>query len=219
MKSDSLHTMRYSFLILSFLAALLGNGCTTKSPNQVDDTGRFHGTHLEITRQFTGKIGNLKGDGQVATINSECRGFGSGPTDDGRHLVQFDLTPSGPDTPPAEFHLYFIVPPLPAAQILVTNTEPSSVDVWFFRNDKNYYNDFYIVKNDQEQLHQRGGERMTGRVAIKWNSDADFVIGANLTLPEDKSTWVRGEFVGSTKTKLNPMLYEWPAILLFQESK
>ena len=60
---------------------------------------------------------------------------------------------------------------------------------------------------------------MIGRVAIKWNSDADFVIGADLTLPENKSTWARGEFVGDTKTKLNPILYEWPAILLFQESK
>jgi hypothetical protein len=219
MKSDRLHAMCYSLLILSFVAGVLGSSCTTKSPDQVDGKGSFHSTHLEITRQFTGKIGNLKGDGQVATINSECRGFGSGPTDNSKHLVQFDLTPRGPDTPPAEFHVYFIVPPLPAGQILVTNTESGTVDVWFFRNDKNYYNDFYIIKNNQEQLRQRGGERMSGKVAIKWNSDADFVIGADLTLPEDKLTWVRGEFVGSTKTKLNPLLYEWPAILLFQESK
>jgi hypothetical protein len=194
----------------------IDNSSQTKTRNT---TSHFNGTVKEITRQFNGKIGNLKGNDQVVEMNSECRGFGSGPANDGKHLVQFDLTPRGPDTPAIEFHLYFVVPPLPAGQILVTNTESSAVDVWFFRSDKNYSNNVYIAKNDQEQLRERGGERMTGRVAIKWNNDADFVIGADLTLPKDNSTWVRGEFVGSTKTKLSPILYEWPAILIFKEPK
>lgn len=211
--------MRYLIRTTSFLATLIVSGCSTKSPSQVDDTSRFQGTHLHITRQFAGKIGNLKGDGQVATVNSLCRGFGSGPTDDGKRLIQFDLTPSGPNTPPTEFHVYFVAPLLPAGQVLITNTESRIVQVWFFRSDKDYSNDVFIKQNNLEQLRQRGGEEMSGRVAVKWNSDADFVIGADLSLPTDNSVWVKGEFVGSTKTKLNPILYEWPAMLLFQESK
>jgi hypothetical protein len=179
----------------------------------------FEGTVQVITRKFNGKIGNLKGDGQVTTINSECRGFGRGPTDDGKYWAEFDLTPGGPNQPRTEFHLYFIFPPLPAGQILVTNTESGVVDVWLFRSDENYSNIVYVVKGNQAQLRQRGGEQMTGRVAIKWNSDSDFVIGADLALPKDKSTWARGEFVGNSETKLNPILYDWPAVLLFQESK
>jgi hypothetical protein len=106
----------------------------------------------------------------------------------------------GRDTPPTEFHIYFIAPTLPAGQILVTNTESSVVEVWFFRSDKDYYNEFYIKKNNQEQMRQRGGERMTGRVAIKWNNNGDFVIGADLDLPKDNSigssTFVVGKRVG-----------------------
>ena len=154
------------------------------------------------------------------TLNSECRGFGRGPTDDGKYWAEFDLTPGGPTNPPTEFHLFFIFPTLPTGQILVTNTESRAVDVWFFRSDANYSNVVCVItKNNQELLKQRGGEKMTGRVAIKWNSDADFVIGADLTLPENSSTWARGEFVGDAKTELNPVLYDWPAVLLFQESK
>src|SRR5665647_2668649 len=177
---------------------MLGFGCATK-----DSTYGFQGTVQHITRKFNGKVGNLKGDGQVIAVNSECRGFGRGPMQAGKYAVQFDLTPSGPNTPPAEFHLYFIFPALPTGQILVTNTESRVVDVWFSRSNKDYNNNF------------RNGERMAGRVAIKWNSDSDFVIGADLTLPKDNSTWVHGEFVGNSETKLNPILYDWPAVLLF----
>ena len=211
--------MRFFLLILSFLTALLNCGCSTNFPSQVDDTGRLHVTQLEITRQFNGKIGNLLGDGQIATVNYECRGFGCGPTEDGKYRVEFELTPGGPHEPSTKFQLFFVFPRLPAGQVLVTNTEARIIDAWFFRSDRNWANDVFIVKNDQGQIIEHGGKRMTGRVAIKWNSDRDFVIGADLALPEDISTWVRGEFVGSTKTKLNPILYEWPAILLFQESK
>jgi hypothetical protein len=193
---------------------LIGCGFTEKSK-----ADGFQGTIQIITRKFNGKIGNLAGDGKVQTINSECRGFGRGPTDDGKYWAEFDLTPRGPTNPPTEFHLFFIFPALPTGQILVTNTESRAVDVWFFRSDANYSNVVFIIKDNQTLIRQRGGEKMTGRVAIKWNSDADFVIGADLTLPENSSTWARGEFVGDAKTKLNPILYDWPAVLLFQESK
>jgi hypothetical protein len=181
--------------------------------------GGFQGTVQVITRKFNGKIGNLTGDGKVQTINSECRGFGRGPTKDGKYFTEFDLTPSGPTNPPAEFHVYFIFPDLSTRQTLITNTESQAVDVWLFRSDANYSNIVCVIKGDQELLHQRGGEKMTGRVAIKWNSDSDFVIGADLTLARTNSTWLRGEFVGDSRTKLNPILYDWPAVLLFQESK
>lgn len=197
--------MRYSFLILFFLVVLLSSGC--ESTNKTDGLNL---TVQVITRKFNGTVGNLLGDGRVTTLNSECRGFGRGPTDDGKYWAEFDLTPGGPTNPPTEFHLFFIFPTLPTGQILVTNTESRAVDVWFFRSDANYSNVVCVIKNNQELLKQRGGEKMTGRVAIKWNSDADFVIGADLTLPENSSTWARGEFVGDAKTELNPVLYDWP---------
>ena len=211
--------MSRSYLISSLLVALVFCGCATRSPNQVNDTGHFHGSVQKITRQFNGKVGNGNGDGQVVAINSECRGFGRGQTDTGRYYAQFDLTPSSPDDPPTKFQLSFIFPASLAGQVLITNTEAHVIDVWLFKRDANYANGFYVAKDNEEQLRQRGGEKMSGKVAVKWNSDADFVIGVDLVLPGDKSTWVRGEFVGSSKAKLNPLLYEWPAIVLFQESK
>jgi len=206
--------MRYAIFICLCLNIVFSNGCASKN-----DTYGLQGTVHEISRKFNGKIGNLMGDGKITTLNSECRGFGRGPAGDGKYWAEFDLTPTGPNEPPTEFHLYFVFQPLRPRQMLITNTDSNIVGVWLFRSDKNYSNTSYIVRNIPEQLHQRGGEKMTGRVAIKWNTDADFVIGANLTMDKDKSTWVQGEFVGSTKTKLNPMLYDWPTILLFQESK
>jgi len=194
--------MRYVLLILFFSSALLISGCSSV-----------------VTRQFNGKIGNLEGNGHITAINSECRGFGKGPTGDGKYYAAFDLTPMGPNDPPTEFYLYFIFPLIPKGQIVLTKTETRTVSAWFFRSDKDYANDFFVSKNDEDQLLKRGGQLMVGRVAIKWESDADFVIGADLALPNDNSTWLRGEFVASTKTRLNAITYEWPAILLFQESK
>ena len=206
--------MRCLLLVPVFLVSLLSCGC--KSTNKSDGIKL---TVPEITRKFNGKIGNLLGDGQIVAINSECRGFGRGPSADGNYWAYFDLTPDGPTNPPAECHIFFVFPAMPAGQILVTNTQSRAITAWFFRSDPNYLNEAYVTKDNQEMLRQRGGKRMTGRVAIKWNSDADFVIGADLTLPEDSSTWVRGEFVGDTRLKLNPILYDWPAILIFQESR
>ena len=157
---------------------------------------------METNRKFDGKIGNLRGDNRVIAINSECRGFGRGPTDDGKYWAYFDLTPRGPTNPPNEFHLFFIFPPLPAEQILATNTQSRVIDAWFFRSDANYSNIVYVIKDNQDLLRQRGGERMTGQVSIKWNSDADFLIGADLTLPENNSTWVRGDFIGNVTTNI-----------------
>ena len=195
------------------------NSCATRPTKQDDESFHFNGTHQKIARIFNGKIGNLIGDGKVALINSECRGFGRGPTDDDQYWAEFDLTPVGPNEPPIKCQVFFIFPLASKGQVFVTNTESQVVNVWFFREDKNYENTFLAIHNNQEKLLQHGGERLAGRVAIKWNSDSDFVIGADLVLPKDHSTWLQGEFVGSSKTRLNPILYEWPAILLFQESK
>ena len=188
--------MRNSLFIILFIVALLSYGC-----DSINETHRSQ-SMVVINRKFDGKIGNLLGDDQVAAMNSECRGFGRGPTDDGKYWAEFDLTPGGPTNPPTEFHLFFIFPAMPAGQILITNTQSRAIDAWFFRSDSNYYNNFYVIKDNQEMLRQRGGERMTGQVSIKWNSDADFVIGADLTLPENNSTWVRGEFVGNVTTNI-----------------
>jgi hypothetical protein len=207
---DGPQSMRCSFLIISLLVTV--SACSSTQ----DTAGQLQGTVKEITRQFSGKVGDLKGDGQVATINSQCRGFARGPTDDGKYYAGFDLSPYNATS---EFHLYFIFPVLPAGQVIVTNTESRIVDVWLFRSDNNYSNDVFVVRHNEEQLLRRGGQKMAGRVAIRWSSDADFVIGADVALGTNSSTWARGEFVGSTKTKLNPMLWEWPAILIFRESK
>jgi hypothetical protein len=157
---------------------------------------------VEINRKFDGKIGNLLGNSQAIAISSEFRGFGRGPTDDGKYWAYFDLTPGGPANPPAEFHLYFVFPAMPAGQILATNTQSRAVDAWFFRSDDNYSNNVFVIKDDQELMSQRGGMRMAGQVRIIWKSDADFDIGADLTLPDDKTTWVRGKFIGNVTTDI-----------------
>ena len=193
--------IRYSIFISLFFVPFLISGCAS-----TDKTYGIQWTVQDVTRKYNGKIGNLLGDGQVTAINSQCRGFGRGPAAGGKYSVAFDLTPGGPTNPPMEFHLCFIFPVMPAGQILVTNTASRAVEVLFSRSDADHPG-------------QHSGERMTGRVAIKWNSDSDFVIGADLTLPDDASTWVRGEFVGTTKTNINPILYDWPAVLLFHQSR
>jgi hypothetical protein len=174
------------------------------------------GTVEETTRKFCGQIGDLQGDGKIVSINSRCRGFARGPTDDGKYYAGFYLSPYSATN---EFHLYFIFPLLPAGQVIVTNTESGVAEVWLFRNDNNYSNDVFVVKHNERQMLQRGGQKMTGKVGIKWGSDADFVIGVDATLTNDSSTWAYGEFVGSLNTKLDPLLWEWPAILIKRESK
>jgi hypothetical protein len=201
---------QHSFLSAMLLFAISMCGCTQ------DTAGQLPGTVREATRRFSGTIGNFVGDGQTATINSECKGFEIGPTDDGKYYAGFDLSPNNASN---EFHLYCIFPSLAAGKVVVTNTESRVVDVWLFTSDNNYSNSVFVVKHDEEQMIRRGGQKMAGQVAIKWNSDADFVIGVDVVLHKKNSTWARGEFVGSTKTKLNPILWEWPAILIQRESK
>lgn len=202
--------MRSYITILLLLLALLvcGHIRSLAWPVQFTDS--------EAHRLFNGKIGDLTGDGQVATINSECHGFSTGPTDDGKRFAGFDLSPYNASS---EFHLYFVFPELTAGQIIVTNTESGIVDVWLFRSDNNYSNEVFVVRHDAAQLVGRGGQKLMGRVSIRWKNDADFVIGADLACATNRSIWAHGEFVGSTKTKLNPIIWEWPAILLKGESK
>jgi hypothetical protein len=176
-------------------------------------------TAVELTRKFNGKIGNLAGDGKVAIINSECRGFGSGQTQDGMHYAQFDLAPRTPNNIATKFQVFCVFPEILRGQILVTNTEPGNLVVWLFKEDPDYSNTILIERNAQKEVLGRGGIKMAGRVAVKWNSDADFVIGVDLKCPGDEATWLQGEFVASKQRELNPILYEWPAVLLFQQAK
>ena len=74
----------------------------------------------------------------------------------------------------------------------------------------------FTMSGDPEQLHQRGGEQLGGRVAVRWKSNADFYIGVDLAAGDVGSTSLRGEFVGYTETKFDPnVLWQGPAMLLF----
>ncbi|MDB6029641.1 MAG: hypothetical protein JWM68_5864 [Verrucomicrobiales bacterium] len=74
----------------------------------------------------------------------------------------------------------------------------------------------FTRSGDPEQLRQHGGQRLEGRVAVRWESNADFNIVVNLCAGDADSTSLRGEFVGHTKTKFSPsVLWLGPAMLLF----
>ena len=207
--------MRHPRLILSLLSILTICGCATKS----DDSDGFVGTVREAHRCFKGKVGSLAGNGQVTAVNAECLGFGQGPAGSGRYWVEFDLTPSGPEEQRGQFKVLFIFPRQSTGQTIITNGAQPDVEAWLVRSDKSDLNIMLGAMDHGGKSFNGAGEQMTGRVVIRWHDDDDFVIGADLVLPKDHSTWVRGEFVGTTNTRINPILWEWPALLLFRGSE
>lgn len=181
--------MRYSIAIIAVMASAFVSGCTTT-----------------IINEFHGELRNVNRDGRIETIRHQIPGYCSGPSRDGGRFVGFAL-------PTSEFSVFLFHPALATGQTLITNTGSPQVDAWLLRGRMLDWSDF-VRSGDPEQLRQRGGERLEGRVAVRWKSNADFYIGVNLTA--DGSTSLRGEFVGYTKTKVDPsVLWQGPAMLLF----
>jgi len=182
--------MRYSIGI-AVVVSVFVSGCATT-----------------IINEFHGEARNIKPGGQIETIRDQIPGYCSGPSRDGGRFVGFSL-------PTHEFSVFLFHPTLAAGQTLVTNTGSERLDVWLLRGRVLDCLKF-VRSGDPEQLRQQGGERLEGRVAVRWKSNADFYIGVDLTAGDVGSTSLRGEFVGYTKTEVDPsVLWQGPAMLLF----
>ena len=183
--------MHQTTAILAILGSVLVSGCTTT-----------------IIHEYHGEVRNIKRDEQIATIRDQIPGYCSGPSRDGGRFVGFFLPMRG-------FSLFVFHPALARGQTLVTNTGSQQVSAWLLRGHEFTGSDV-VRSGDPEELRQHGGERLEGRVAVRWRSNADFYIGVDLAAGDVGSTSLRGEFVGYTETKADPnVLWLGPAMLLF----
>jgi hypothetical protein len=154
------------------------------------------GCTTDIVNQFHGEARNMRRDNRSETLRCNIPAYCSGPSVAGGQFVGFDLPTQG-------FSLFLFYPRLAPSQSLATNTAPPSVDAWLIRSNA-YTWSAAVQCGNTEELRLLGGERLGGRVAVRWKSNADFVIGVDLAATNGEPTAIDGEFVGYTHTKFDP---------------
>jgi len=154
------------------------------------------GCTTDIVNQFRGETRNVRRDARNEQLQCDIPGYCSGPSTVGGHFVGFGLPTQG-------FSVFLFYPKLEASESLTTNTAPPLVDAWLIRTNTYPWSDARKCTNPEE-IRLLGGERLTGRIAVKWKSNADFRIGVDLAANDTVPTGIEGEFVGYTKTRFDP---------------
>ncbi|MEI6781162.1 MAG: hypothetical protein WCQ21_09615 [Verrucomicrobiota bacterium] len=154
------------------------------------------GCTTDIVNQFRGEARNMRRDGRSETLQCDIPGYCSGPSAAGGQFVGFGLPTQG-------FSIFLFYPKLAPTQSLATNTSPPSVDAWLVRSNAYPWSDASKCENPEE-LRLLGGERLAGRVAVRWKSNADFLIAVDLAATNGAPATIDGEFVGYTHTKFDP---------------
>ncbi|MEI8043683.1 MAG: hypothetical protein WCL11_19900 [Verrucomicrobiota bacterium] len=138
----------------------------------------------------------MRRDHRNETLQCDIPGYCSGPSVAGGQFVGFGLPTQG-------FTLFVFYPSLAASENFATNTAPPLVDAWVIRTNTHAWSDARAC-GDPEELRLLGGERLAGRVAVRWKSNADFRIAVDLASNDAVATGIEGEFVGYTKTRFDP---------------
>lgn len=171
--------MRHSIAII-IASAFIAGGCTTT-----------------IVNQFHGEANNIKGDNKTEMLQCDIPGYCYGPSVGGGEFVGFGLPTNG-------FSFFLFYPRSSSREGLATNTDPPSVDAWLIRTNGFYDWSRLLKSGDPQILGLAGGQRLSGRVIVRWRDNSDFNIVVDLAGNNGDATSVRGEFAGYTQSKFDP---------------
>lgn len=180
--------MRRPIASFAVLIAVLLTGCATN-----------------YIQEFRGEVRNLKQDGKTEVIHQKMAGYSSGPSREKGRYLGFG----------SKFSVFFFHPELPPTQTFGTKTNLQQVDVWLVRRGEYLHDSFSSRGLEAEQLRQLGGERLEGRVTVRWNDSSDFNIEVDVAASDGSLTSMRGKFVGRREPEFAPMkLLVGPAMMM-----
>jgi len=154
------------------------------------------GCTTTIENDFHGEARNINSDNQTVTLRCDIPGYCDGPSAQGGHFVGFEF-------PAEQFYLFLFYPKTVPGRSFIGSTEPPESDAWLIRgNDYDWCN--FVESGELDELRRHGGQRLRGRVAVRWKDNADFNIVINLAATNGDTTSLNGEFAGYTRTKFDP---------------